>query len=60
MNETATNIQIVINTLETINIPATYQNVSKMLGVYNTLVKVRENPEEKKEEAPADESDQAE
>lgn len=54
MNETAAKTQIVINTLETINIPASYQNVSRMLGVYRTLFEIRDSQEEKAEEAPED------
>lgn len=54
MNETAAKTQIVINTLENINIPASYQNVSRMLGVYRTLFEIRDSQEEKAEEAPED------
>lgn len=39
-------IQAVINTLEKLMIPATYDNVNRMLGVYQTLIEVRDsNPE---------------
>lgn len=41
-------IQAVINTLEQLMIPATYDNVNRMLGVYQTLLEVRDSkPEEK-------------
>ena len=41
-------IQAVINTLEQITIPATFDNVNRMLGVYQTLIEVRDSkPEEK-------------
>ena len=40
-------IQAVINTLEKLMIPATYDNVNRMLGVYQTLIEVRDSkPEE--------------
>ena len=42
MKEQAEKIQIVINTLETLNIPATFYNVNRLTGVYNTLIKVRD------------------
>ena len=41
-------IQAAINTLQEIMIPATFDNCNKMLGVYQTLIEVRESkPEEK-------------
>ena len=40
-------IQAVINTLEYVMIPATFDNVNRMLGVYQTLIEVRDKPEEK-------------
>ena len=44
----AEKIQAVINTLEQMMIPATYDNVNRMLGVYQTLIDVRDSkPEEK-------------
>ena len=44
-------IQAVINTLEKLTIPATYDNVNMMLGVYQTLIEVRDsNPEEVKKD----------
>ena len=41
--ENATKIQAVINTLETVMIPATYDNVNKILGIYRTLAEVRDD-----------------
>lgn len=41
--DNADRIQAVINTLETIQIPATYDNVNRVLGIYNTLVEARES-----------------
>ena len=35
-------IQAVLNTLEQMMIPATYDNVNRMLGVYQTLVEIRD------------------
>ena len=47
MNNTE-KIQAVINTLEKLEIPATYDNVNRMLGIYQTLMEVRDSkPEEK-------------
>jgi len=42
MNEQATKIQIVINTLETMTIPATFDNTNKLLGVYQLLQQLRD------------------
>lgn len=41
--ENADKIQAVINTLETIMIPATYDNANRVLGMFNTLAEVRDN-----------------
>lgn len=35
-------IQAVLNTLELLNMPSTYDNVNRMFGIYNTLAKVRD------------------
>ena len=40
-------IQAVINTLEQLMIPATYDNVNRMLGVYQALIEVRDAKEVK-------------
>ena len=40
-------IQAVINTLEQMMIPATFDNVNRMLGIYQTLIEVRDNNPEK-------------
>ena len=41
-------IQAVINTLEQLMIPATYDNVNRMLGVYQALIEIRDSNPEKK------------
>jgi hypothetical protein len=46
MNEQATKIQIVINTLETMTIPATFDNTNKLLGVYQLLHQLRDELKE--------------
>ena len=43
-------IQAVINTLEQMIIPATFDNVNRMLGIYQTLIEVRDKPEKAVEE----------
>lgn len=42
MKECAMEIQAVLNTLELLNMPSTYDNVNRMFGIYNTLAKVRD------------------
>lgn len=42
MNEQAAMVQIVINTLEILNIPATYDNVNHLTGIYKTLYQLRD------------------
>ena len=42
MNEQAARVQIVINTLETLNIPAAYDNVNRLTGIYNLLYQLRD------------------
>lgn len=39
--DNATNIQRVENTLAQITMPATYENVNRMLGIYQTLEEVK-------------------
>ena len=39
----AEKIQIVINTMETLMIPATYDTVNRMMGIYKTLAEVRDD-----------------
>jgi len=48
----AEKIQAVINTLETLMIPANYDNVNRMTGVFQTLAEIRDdlNKPEKPEE----------
>lgn len=38
-------IQAVINTLEQLMIPATFDNVNRILGIYQTLVEIRDTKE---------------
>lgn len=51
MKELAAKIQIVINTLETLNIPAAYGNVNHLTGIYNMLYQLRDELSAMKEEA---------
>lgn len=44
----AEKIQIVINTLRTLDMPPTFDNVNRMTGIYNILFEIQ------KEEAPED------
>lgn len=46
-------IQVVINTLQVMNIPSTFDNVNKLTGIYNTLFQVRDSlaKEERKDGA---------
>ena len=60
MKEQAKKIQIVINTLETLNIPATFYNVNRLTGVYNTLIKVRDKLAVTKGEADDEQDAEAE
>lgn len=41
MKEIANKIQAVLNTLEQLNIPATYDNARKLAGCYQVLIDVR-------------------
>ncbi len=41
--DNATKIQAVINTLSLLEIPATYNNVDRMTGIYKTLIEVRDS-----------------
>lgn len=54
MNELAEKIQIVINTLEALHMPSTFENVNHLLGCYQLLIGVRdalaETPAAEKEE----------
>lgn len=54
MNDLKTKIQAVINTLELLNMPPTYDNVNYTLGIYNTLVEVRDAIQEEKKEVVED------
>jgi len=54
--EQATNIQIVMNTLETLTVPATFENANRLVGIYNLLTGVRD----KLMEAPAENTEEVE
>jgi len=41
--ENANKIQAVINTLKLLEMPSSYDNVNHMLGIYNTLIEVRDD-----------------
>ena len=43
MNEDANKIQAVINTLQSLNIPATVDNMGKLLGCVQVLDEVKNN-----------------
>ena len=42
MEEYAEKIQIILNTLQTINIPATFHNMNRLMGVYKELATIRD------------------
>ena len=42
MSEQVVKIQAVINTLETMQMTTTFDNVNKMLGIFRTLAEVRD------------------
>ena len=42
MNGNAEKIQLVMNTLETIVLTGSYENMNKMMGIYATLAEVRD------------------
>lgn len=49
----AEKIQAVINTLELLMVPASFDNVNKLMGIYRTLTEVRDdlrNPGKPEEE----------
>ena len=54
MNDLKMKIQAVINTLELLEMSPTYNNTNRMLGIYNTLVEVRDAIPEKKTEVAED------
>ena len=51
MKEQAAKIQIVMNTLETLNIPATFDNMNRLTGIFNLLAGLRDELAGRKEEA---------
>lgn len=54
MKELAEKVQIVINTMEILNMPPTYDNVNHVYGMYKMLMSIRDElasmPAEKTEE----------
>ena len=50
MNELANKIQVVITTLEDLDIKATYDNMNHMMGIYHTLADVRDKLNSMKQE----------
>jgi hypothetical protein len=50
----ADKIQAVINTIEAIMIPATYDNVSRITGILKTLAEIRDDLNKPEEEAGTD------
>lgn len=54
MNDLKMKIQAVINTLEMLDMSPTYNNTNRMLGIYNTLVEVRDAIPEKDTEVSED------
>lgn len=52
-----TKIQAVLNTLETLSMPMTYDNCNKMLGIYRTLMDVRDDEHEREEQEHGAETD---
>ena len=42
MKEHADKIQLVMNTLETLTLTGSYENMNKMMGIYATLAEVRD------------------
>ena len=54
MNDLKMKIQAVINTLDLLTMPPTYDNVNHMLGIYTTLVEVRDAIQEEKTEVVED------
>ena len=50
-------IQMVINTLELLDMKSTYDNTNRMLGIYQTLVAVRDDLTTKEAEEDAGEAD---
>lgn len=43
MNSNADKIQLVMNTLETLTLTGSYENMNKMMGIYATLAEVRDS-----------------
>jgi len=61
MNENVMKLQAVINTLELLNMPSTYDNANYMVGIYRTLKEVRDALQKMPvAEEPAEEDPEAE
>ena len=60
MNEQANTIQAVINTLQSLNLPATVDNMSKLLGCVQVLTEVMNALNVQATEVKLDENDHAE
>lgn len=41
--KTSEKVQIIINTLEILNMPSTYDNVNRMLGIYDMLQQIKDD-----------------
>ena len=52
--DTAQKVQIVINTMEKLTIPATFDNVNRMTGIYQMLFDIRNGEENTEEEVTED------
>ena len=51
--DNAQKAQAVINTMEKLMIPATYDNVNRMLGIYQTMFEIRDSARMEKTEEEA-------
>lgn len=60
MNEYAIKVQAVLNTLELLNMPSTYDNVNHMLGIYRELTAVLDYLNKEPEVGNSGGNDQAE
>lgn len=53
----AEKIQAVINTLEMMMIPASFDNVNRMMGIYQTLIEMRDSMDAQGRMKPAEEGE---
>jgi len=49
----AEKIQVVINTIETLTLPGTYDNSNRLMGIYRMLAEVRDDLQRQEAEANA-------